>query len=144
MSRVIHAQFVITDYDEDDPLRLEDLRSNIKHTLGHARDDIEFYFETDEGFMRCVKPEGEVLDSRELDQLQREVSAFPTDGNVAGLWGGYVANIMRRLLATVVAWRREAWRDVPDGSDDQPYEEPGDCPLCGAPRGEACDGGLHG
>jgi hypothetical protein len=75
MSRVIHAQFVITDYDEDDPLRLEDLRSNINHVLSHARDDIEFYIEGDEGFMRC---------------------------------------------------------------------EPGDCPLCGAPRGEACDGGLHG
>lgn len=147
MSRVIHAQFVVTDYDEDDPLRLEDLRSNIENTLGHSCNDIEFHFEGDKHYICCVQPEGEVLNEKELEQLRREMAAFPTDNNLAGLQGGYVVALIRRLIATVEQWQREAFSTVPDGSEepiDVEFEELGRCPVCGAPRGTSCDGGLHG
>ncbi len=117
--RIIYAQFVITDYDEDLPLRLEDLRSNVKHVLSHAQDEIKFHLEGDEHFQRRVVPKNSaVLDAKELEQLRLELDALPTDYNLAGLQGGYVVALLRRLDATIKQWQREAWKDVPTGDEE--------------------------
>lgn len=43
--RVHHAWFTILEEDDETPLRIEDLRSNIENVLAHSATEIQFHLE---------------------------------------------------------------------------------------------------